>query len=246
MQIHELAGSGRPLNEAFFDYVKAALTKDPNIRNIPKTPQGLAQRAQYIANSTAIDRMAQSAKKIWDQRVLQLQRTNQNRPIDAQRYANELRTFTIKNLLNNRTFDQLINGQQIDQIIQKISNPVTQNSPAAVTQLFNQLIDQAAVAAVSFEDPAQAMTKRQAQAAPAAGGAAAPAPATPAATAQPNVAARVAGRDVKSMARTAGIDLDRIKLLGSLMQGANNIKVANRTGNDQLDSLLELLGYRLS
>lgn len=255
MQIHELSRSAVNLQEAFLDYVKAAITKDPNLRNLPKTPQGLAQRAQYIANNTAIDRMAQSAKKIWDQRVLQLQRTNQNRPIDSQRYANELRTFTIKNLLNNRTPDQLINGQQIDQIIQKISNPLTQSSPAAVAQLFNQLVDQAAVAAVSFEDPAQPAPARAtpapaATAAPPAAGAAPPAPPPPAqpsaAVGQQNLAMRVAGRDIKSMAKTAGIDLDRLKLLGSMMQGANNIRITNRTGNDQLDSLLELLGYKLS
>lgn len=261
MQIHEVSRPELLLQEAFIDYVKAAVSKDPNISRIPRTPQGLAQRAQYISNNKAIDLMAQNAKRVWDQRVLQLQRTNANRPLDSQRYANELRTFTIKTLLNNREPSQMINGAQIDQIIQRISNPATRNNPAMVTQLFNQLVDQAAVAAVSFEDPAlaAARTATPAQSAvtataqspaatqPAATQPAAtqPAPVQPAA-AKPTIAAQVAGKDVRAMARSAGVDLDRLKLLGSMMQSANNIKMANRTGNDQLDTLLTLLGYRLS
>lgn len=250
MQIHELSQPQRILQEAFKDYVKAAISRDPNIARIPRTPQGLVQRAQYIANNTAIDRLAQNAKRIWDQRVLQLQRTNQNRPIDSQRYANELRTFVIKTLLNNREPSQLINGQQINQLIQKISTPLTQNNPGAVTQLFNQLVDQAAVAAVSFEDPALAGAGTAAPAQQPAASVTAAKPAAPATPAtippQPNIAAQVAGKDVRAMARASGIDLDRLKLLGSMMQGANNIKMATRTGNDQLDTLLTLLGYKLS
>lgn len=250
MQIHEVSRPERLLQEAFIDYVKAAVSKDPNISRIPRTPQGLAQRAQYISNNKAIDRMAQNAKRVWDQRVLQLQRTNANRPIDSQRYANELRTFTIKTLLNNREPSQMINGAQIDQIIQRISNPIARNNPTMVTQLFNQLVDQAAVAAVSFEDPALAAARTTKPAQPAVAAQAAQAQpvsaAQPAATPTPNIAAQVAGKDVRAMAKSAGIDLDRLKLLGSMMQSANNIKMANRTGNDQLDTLLTLLGYKLS
>lgn len=177
MQIHELT-TKRPLTEAGLgDYLKAALSTDPTISAMRDNPNiSLAQRAQAIGRNKQIDQVAKKAYDAWNRNYLQLVKTNGNKPLSAPEYEDELEAFVQKNLMPAYTpLAGVSNAPQIQQAIQTAA--ASTNNPKALADVFNQLVDLAAVArelpqgrqrARAISQAAQAVTTGGQTAAPAA------------------------------------------------------------------------------
>ena len=182
MQIHELTKK-QPLTEAgLSDYLKAALSSDPTIAAMRKNPNvSLAQRAQAVGRNKQIDQVAKKAYDSWNQNYLQLVKSNNNQPLSAAEYADELEAFVQKNLMPAYTpLAGVSNAPQIQQAIQTAA--ASANNPKALAGAFNQLVDLAAVARELPQGRQRARAISQAaQAATTGGQTAAPqAPAAPA------------------------------------------------------------------
>ena len=145
MQIHEL--NKKQLNEAsIVDYIQSALSKDPAVAAMRQNPNvSFAQRAQAIGQNKQLDQVANLALKQWNQRYLNLVRANNNQPLSANDYTEELAAFAQKNLLPKYVpFNQLTNRSQLLQAFQ--SAAANSNNPAELAKDFNRIIDLAAVA----------------------------------------------------------------------------------------------------
>ena len=145
MQIHEL--TKKQLNEAsIVDYIQSALSKDPAVAAMRQNPNvSFAQRAQAIGQNKQLDQVANLALKQWNQRYLNLVRANNNQPLSANDYTEELAAFAQKNLLPKYVpFNQLTNRSQLLQAFQ--SAAANSNNPAELAKDFNRIIDLAAVA----------------------------------------------------------------------------------------------------
>ena len=141
-------------------------------------------------------------------------------------YEDALKAFVQKNMLSGMQYSRLQNVAQIDQIIGAIVDPQN-DTPAAQNKLWNQLALAASVAQKTPGDYAPS-------AAPPAGQQ----------TQQPPAAANDINSIISGVGITAGPR--QLKMLGQAMQQDSGISEIHSNGDPLLDTLLKMMGYRVT
>jgi hypothetical protein len=259
MQIYELTNGTKKtqLVEGIWDSVRQAFTADPKLSGL-----NAAQRASMFSQNRKMMEIGKKARDSWQVYAKQLENTIQN-PVAKTafqqrtdgKYENALRAFVQKNLLPKYIrYNNLINAQDIDTLIKEISDTANAN-PAKQTQLWNELIQQSAVAQTAPEalaasptgtaTPASATPTTPTTPTGTATPAAAPTPtgtATPAAAPTPTSApVTVNAADILDLAQNLGMNNQLIKNLGLALRQLDPASVGS-TGNAAVDEFLKLLG----
>jgi len=247
MQIHELTNGTKKtqLEEGIWDGVRQAFSTDPKLSGMNAT-----QRAALFARNRKMLEIGKKARNAWEVYAKQLENTIRNPAAKTAfqqrtdgKYENALRAFVQKNMLPKYVrYNNLINAQDIDTLVKEISN--TANAvPAKQSQLWNDLIQQSAVAQTAPEALAAAPTGTATPAAaPAAKPTAAPAAKpTAAPVAAPTTPTGVNPADILNITDSLGIKDQVLKNLGRALRQVDTANVGS-TGNAAVDELLKAMG----
>lgn len=239
MQIYELTNGTKKtqLEEGIWDSVRQAFAADPKLGGMNAT-----QRAALFARNRKMLEIGKKARNAWEVYAKQLENTIRDPAAKTAfqqrtdgKYENALRAFVQKNMLPKYVrYNNLINAQDIDTLIKEISNTANA-APAKQSQLWNDLIQQSAVAQTAPEALAAAPTGT---ATPAAAPVAKPTAAPAAATTTPTA---VNPADILNITDSLGIKDQVLKNLGRALRQVDTANVGS-TGNAAVDELLKAMG----
>lgn len=234
MQIYEITQhTGHNLEEGLLDTIQAAFTRDPKMANM-----SLAQKAQVIRNSQAVDAVSKKAFDAWAAKWYQVQQARRGN-VSQQVFQDELRAFVQNNLLPRYTdYDSLTVKNDIDQNIRAMASFYLKGDQNTARQYFDRIVDLGTIARVAPQTgpagTAASQTGAQQPRAPQPG----------AQSAQP-ISAIQAQQAVTSVLNGGGVSKNQAAVLG---QGLAQLTpgqplTAASTRNPVADAVLKYLGF---
>ena len=136
MQIHELTQRNNLTEADILKGIKSAA------QGVKGAVQGYQQSRQDRTTQQGIQNVSDRATRVWAQYAKQLKAANPDPTRYAQLYKQALMAFVQQNMLKGQPIANAINRQEITQLVDAITDQA--DNPAAVTNLFPKLVQQAA------------------------------------------------------------------------------------------------------
>jgi hypothetical protein len=154
MQIYEITQPpGSEMSEGLLDTVQAAFSRDPRMANM-----SLAQKAQVIRNSQAVDQVSKKAFDAWAAKWYQVQQARRGN-VNQQVFQDELRAFVQNTLLPRYTdYNSLTVKNDLDQNIRAMASMYLKNDMDNARQYFDRIVDLSTVARVDPKTQTRAGT----------------------------------------------------------------------------------------